>query len=158
MNPYFVISTILLLGLRGIEKKIALPGPPVSAYIGKDARDKSEIRKLAASLEEATKLMMRKESIAREVFGDEFVEHFGGTREHEVGLWNEAVTNWECESHFHSSDSRVMMRCSGEIFGTRLGLFVYFSSNQNIQGNMSISDKVILWPRSCFGSSLLVLL
>ena len=41
--------------------------------------------------------MMRTDSIAREaeVFGPEFVEHFGGTREHEVKLWNEAVTNWE---------------------------------------------------------------
>jgi len=41
--------------------------------------------------------MMRPDSIAREpeVFGDEFVEHYGGTREHEVKLWNAAVTNWE---------------------------------------------------------------
>jgi glutamine synthetase len=40
---------------------------------------------------------MRPNSIARQpdVFGHEFVEHFGGTREHEVKLWNEAVTNWE---------------------------------------------------------------
>jgi glutamine synthetase len=41
--------------------------------------------------------MMRPGSIAREaaVFGPEFVEHYGGTRQHEVKLWNEAVTNWE---------------------------------------------------------------
>ena len=32
------------------------------------------------------------------MFGDIFVEHYGGTREHEVKLWNEAVTNWEGES------------------------------------------------------------
>lgn len=40
---------------------------------------------------------MRAESIARlsEMFGDDFVDHFGGTREHEVRLWNQAVTNWE---------------------------------------------------------------
>lgn len=52
---------------------------------------------LSTSLESATKRMMRTDSIAREaeVFGPEFVEHFGGTREHEVKLWNEAVTNWE---------------------------------------------------------------
>jgi hypothetical protein len=29
------------------------------------------------------------------MLGDVFVDHFGGTREHEVKLWNEAVTNWE---------------------------------------------------------------
>ncbi len=52
---------------------------------------------LSTSLEAATKEMMKADSVARrkEVFGDNFVEHFGGTREHEVKLWNEAVTNWE---------------------------------------------------------------
>ena len=51
--------------------------------------------KLARSLEEATELFGREGSVAREVFGDEFVEHYKGTREHEVKLWNAAVTNWE---------------------------------------------------------------
>lgn len=52
---------------------------------------------LPISLESATARMMRPDSIAREsgMLGDVFVEHFGGTREHEVKLWNEAVTNWE---------------------------------------------------------------
>ena len=52
---------------------------------------------LPTSLESATHRMMRPDSVAREekVFGNEFVEHYGGTREHEVKLWNEAVTNWE---------------------------------------------------------------
>ncbi|KAG6376204.1 hypothetical protein JVT61DRAFT_2179 [Boletus reticuloceps] len=50
---------------------------------------------LPRSLEAATARMMRPGSIAREVFGDEFVDHYGGTREHEVRLWNQAVTNWE---------------------------------------------------------------
>lgn len=52
---------------------------------------------LSTSLESATARMMAESSIAREVFGDDFVEHFGGTRQHEVNLWNEAVTNWEGE-------------------------------------------------------------
>jgi glutamine synthetase len=58
---------------------------------------------LPRSLEAATIRMMRQGSVAREVFGDEFVEHFGGTREHEVGVWNSAVTNWE--GSFPVSDS-----------------------------------------------------
>jgi glutamine synthetase len=49
--------------------------------------------------------MMRPDSIAREVFGNEFVDHFGGTREHEVALWNAAVTNWE--SKFVSASKRL---------------------------------------------------
>jgi glutamine synthetase len=56
-----------------------------------------QIKMLPSSLESATQRMMRPESIAREsaVFGNDFVDHFGGTREHEIKLWNEAVTNWE---------------------------------------------------------------
>jgi glutamine synthetase len=52
---------------------------------------------LPLSLEAATERMMRADSVAREesVLGNDFVEHFGGTRQHEVKLWNEAVTNWE---------------------------------------------------------------
>lgn len=52
---------------------------------------------LPQSLEAATARLMRQGSVAREVLGDDFVEHFGGTREHEIGLWNSAVTNWEGE-------------------------------------------------------------
>lgn len=54
---------------------------------------------LPLSLESATVRMMRPESIAREpgMFGHDFVDHFGGTRDHEVKAWNEAVTNWEGE-------------------------------------------------------------
>jgi hypothetical protein len=57
---------------------------------------------LSTSLEAATIKMMGPDSVAREpeVFGNDFVEHFGGTRQHEVKLWNEAVTNWECECCF----------------------------------------------------------
>ena len=50
--------------------------------------------RLAKSLKEATATFMRKESVARKVFGDEFVDHYGGTREHEIRLWDEAVTDW----------------------------------------------------------------
>lgn len=50
--------------------------------------------RLAKTLKEANERFMRRGSVAREVFGDEFVEHFGGTREHEVRLWEEAVTDW----------------------------------------------------------------
>ena len=61
---------------------------------------------LPLSLEAATQRMMREGSIAREegMLGDAFVNHFGGTREHEVGLWNAAVTDWEGEC-FCTSDS-----------------------------------------------------
>ncbi|KAH9945887.1 glutamine synthetase/guanido kinase [Epithele typhae] len=100
MNPYFAISAIFALGMRGIEKKLSLPGPPVSQLTLEDKKA-GKVKMLPTSLEAATARMMAAESIAREdaVFGPAFVEHFGGTREHEVKLWNEAVTNWEVERY-----------------------------------------------------------
>ncbi|KAI9889936.1 MAG: hypothetical protein M1814_004659 [Vezdaea aestivalis] len=93
-NPFYVLSAILALGWRGVEKKLKIGVPPLGK--GEDVGGESDKGvRLAKSLKEATERFMRKESVAREVFGDEFVEHFGGTREHEVRLWDEAVTDWE---------------------------------------------------------------
>ncbi|KAH7926624.1 glutamine synthetase/guanido kinase [Leucogyrophana mollusca] len=100
MNPYLALSAIFLLGMRGIRKQLPLTLPPVSTYHNNPERRK-EAQLLPTSLEEATRRMMEPDSVAREpdVFGDEFVDHFGGTRQHEVKLWNEAVTNWEVERY-----------------------------------------------------------
>ncbi|CEL51574.1 glutamine synthetase [Rhizoctonia solani AG-1 IB] len=95
MQPHFALASIFRLGLRGIEKKIQLPGPPISVL---QRENKAPVR-LAASLEEGTKRLMAENSVAREALGDDFVEHYGGTRSHEVKLWNEAVTNWEVERY-----------------------------------------------------------
>lgn len=81
---------------------------------------------LPQSLEAATERMMRPESIAREeaVFGDDFVDHYGGTRQHEVRLWNEAVTNWEGASSSHAqlghARGLICLSHSGEI--SRVGV------------------------------------
>ena len=92
-NPHLVLAAILACGWRGCEKRLKIKVPPLGK--GEDvggASDKGE--RLAKSLKEATARFMRKESVAREVFGDEFVDHYGGTREHEIRLWEEAVTDW----------------------------------------------------------------
>lgn len=98
MNPYFALSAIFQLGMRGIVKQLRLTTPPISTYQSNPAR-KEEVILLPCSLEDATNAMMKPDSIAREVFGDDFVDHFGATREHEVRLWNAAVTNWEVERY-----------------------------------------------------------
>ena len=92
-NGYLVLATILALGWRGVEKKLPLTIPPLGK--GQDvggAEDKGA--RLAKTLKEATDRFKRKESVARDVFGDDFVDHFAGTREHEIRLWDEAVTDW----------------------------------------------------------------
>jgi glutamine synthetase len=92
-NAHLVMGAILALGWRGVEKKMEIPIAPLprGADVGGEA-DQGE--RLAKSLKEATARFSRKDSVAREVFGDEFVDHFAGTREHEIRLWDEAVTDW----------------------------------------------------------------
>lgn len=92
-NPHFVLAAILGLGWRGVEKKLVIPCPPLGKGEDVGGIEDTGIR-LARTLREATERFMRPESVAREVFGDEFVEHYGGTREHEIRLWDEAVTDW----------------------------------------------------------------
>ncbi|KAG9624637.1 hypothetical protein KCU64_g19695, partial [Aureobasidium melanogenum] len=88
-------------GWRGVEKKLEIPIPPLGK--GEDVGGESDKGvRLAKSLREATEKFKSKDSIAREVFGDEFVDHFAGTREHELRLWDEAVTDWEFKRYIET--------------------------------------------------------
>lgn len=92
-NPFYVLAAILALGWRGVEKKMKIELPPLGK--GEDVGGASDQGvRLAKSLREANTRFLREGSVAREVFGDEFVNHFGGTREHELKIWDEAVTDW----------------------------------------------------------------
>ncbi|KAI0019039.1 glutamine synthetase [Xylariomycetidae sp. FL0641] len=100
-NPYYTMAAILGLGWRGVEKKLEIPVPPLGK--GQDVGGTEDAgERLAKSLKEATERFMRKDSIAREVFGDDFVDHFGGSRQHEVRLWDEAVTDWELKRYMET--------------------------------------------------------
>ena len=100
-NPSLVLATIVALGWRGIQKKLEVKLPPLGK--GQDvggSADKGE--RLPKSLKESTAKFMAPGSVAREIFGDEFVEHYGGTREHELRLWDEAVTDWEIKRYIET--------------------------------------------------------
>ncbi|BCR88850.1 glutamine synthetase family protein [Aspergillus chevalieri] len=100
-NPHLALAAIVALGWKGVEKKLEIPVPPLSK--GEDMGGASDQgARLAKSLKEATIRFMDKDSMAREVFGDAFVEHYGGTREHEVRLWEEAVTDWEVRRYIET--------------------------------------------------------
>lgn len=90
-NPHYVMAAILALGWRGVEKKLQLSLPPLSK--GESAAS-SQGARLPRTLETANERFMHEKSVAREVFGDAFVDHFGGTRDHEIHLWNKAVSDW----------------------------------------------------------------
>lgn len=91
MNPYYAMAAIFALGLRGIEQKRPLPYGP----IGSPGVSRDTVKHLPTSLDTATQAFMKKDSLAREAFGNFFVDHYGGTREHEVELHRKAVTDWE---------------------------------------------------------------
>lgn len=101
-NPSLVLAAIIALGWRGVQKRTKLPVPPLGKGESVGGESDKGIR-LAKSLREANTQFMREGSIAREVFGDEFVDHLGGTREHEIKLWDEAVTDWLVSHHPISS-------------------------------------------------------
>ncbi|THC99629.1 hypothetical protein EYZ11_000896 [Aspergillus tanneri] len=100
-NPHFVLAAVVALGWRGVEKKLAIPVPPLSKGEEMGGTGDQGVR-LAKSLREATAAFMRPDSVAREVFGDAFVDHFGGTREHEARLWEDAVTDWEVRRYIET--------------------------------------------------------
>lgn len=94
INPYLAMAASLAAGLDGIERKLELPAPMVNAYSG-------EAPPLPRTLAEATALF-RHSRVASEWMGEEFVEHYGSTREWEVRQYDKAVTDWELARYFES--------------------------------------------------------
>ncbi|MBO6825759.1 MAG: glutamine synthetase [Sneathiella sp.] len=96
MNPYLAIAAALGSGLWGIENKIE-PSEPIEG----SAYDKTfpEEMALPQTLWEAAQ-RLKKSDAARELFGDEFVDHYAITREWEEREFRKAITNWEMERYF----------------------------------------------------------
>ncbi|MBL7698580.1 MAG: glutamine synthetase [Chitinophagaceae bacterium] len=94
-NPYLAIAACLASGLYGISNKMKLEVKPTS---GSGYADRSN-GTLPRNLYEAT-MAMKNSSIAKELFGDRFVEHFTGTREWEWRQYAKAVTDWELKRYF----------------------------------------------------------
>lgn len=93
MNTHYALAAIFALGLRGIEKKIQLPYGP----LGSPGVTRESVKHLPTDLHSAMTVFARPNSVAREVFGDEFVDHYAGTREHELEVFKRSVTDWESE-------------------------------------------------------------
>jgi len=94
-NPYLAMSAALASGLYGIRNKMKLKQP---ATIGNGYRDFSN-GILPGNLHEATQ-RMKNSSVAKEILGDKFVDHFAGTREWEWKQHLKSVTDWEYRRYF----------------------------------------------------------
>jgi glutamine synthetase len=95
VNPYLAIAASIACGLYGIRKNLQLKDKPVkgSAYLHEGAAPLPR-----TLLEAATK--MRESKLAREIFGDGFIDHFAETRIWEWRQFQESVTNWEMQRYF----------------------------------------------------------
>lgn len=96
LNSQYAFAAVFALGLYGIQNKLQLPFAPLDT--GRSVKEQDLVY-LPTSLEAATERFMAKDSLARKVLGDTLVDHFGGTRLHEVQLFNQTVTNWEMERY-----------------------------------------------------------
>lgn len=95
VNPYLAMAGALAAGLYGIKNKLVTGQPPTT---GNGYQNDSHGR-LPSTLDEATS-RMKKSSVAREILGDYFVEHFTRTREWEWRQHLKAVTDWEIKRYF----------------------------------------------------------
>ncbi|MFM8800954.1 MAG: glutamine synthetase family protein [Tagaea sp.] len=96
INPYIAFAAAIGSGLWGIENRIE-PPPPVAgnAYAATpDAKDN-----LPRSLGEAA-ARLAASKVARDLFGDAFVEHYAATRDWEQREYNKAITDWQHARYF----------------------------------------------------------
>ena len=95
MNPYLAAAAVIAAGLHGVEKNLKLAAKPITGT-NQGAED---VPRAPRSLIETTRIF-RDSKVARDWFGDDFVEHFALTREWEWRQWQDAVTDWELRRYF----------------------------------------------------------
>jgi glutamine synthetase len=95
VNPYLAMAASLAAGLYGIKKKMKLKQP---ATTGNGYLEK-EHGTLPYTLIDATN-KMKSSSIAKELFGETFTNHFIQSREWEWRQHLKAVTDWEYKRYF----------------------------------------------------------
>jgi glutamine synthetase len=95
INPYLGVAALLAAGLHGVEKNLKLTAKPITGT----NQGAENIARAPRSLKETTEIFRRSE-IARDWFGDLFVDHYAATRDWEWRQWQDAVTDWELKRYF----------------------------------------------------------
>jgi glutamine synthetase len=95
-NPYIALAASIGSGLYGIEHKIE----PTKPIVGNSYEMKHPAKfDLPRTLWEAAQ-RLKKSTAARDLFGDDFVEHHAATREWEEREFRKAITDWELARYF----------------------------------------------------------
>ncbi|GII91363.1 glutamine synthetase [Sinosporangium siamense] len=88
VNPYLAVAAMIAGGLYGIERELPLEAPyDGNAYL-------SGAERLPGTLHEALSLF-EASPIARDLFGDEVVDHYANAARVEIDAFDSAVTDWE---------------------------------------------------------------
>jgi glutamine synthetase len=95
MNPYLATAAVLAAGLDGIEKGLKLTTKPITGT----NQGAENVPRAPRTLIETTRIF-KDSRIARDWFGDDFVDHYAATREWEWRQWLDAVTDWELKRYF----------------------------------------------------------
>jgi glutamine synthetase len=93
-NPYLAFAACMASGLYGVKNKMKLQ----PATTGNGYRDTSH-GTLPRNLWDATQAM-KESKVAKELFGEKFVEHFTQTREWEWRQYQRVVTDWETKRYW----------------------------------------------------------
>jgi glutamine synthetase len=95
VNPYLGMAASLAAGLYGIKNnlKLELQDTKGNSY-------KSSGKKLVPNDLNESVLAMKKSSLAWELFGDGFTDHFIRTREWEWKQYSKQISNWEIKRYF----------------------------------------------------------
>ena len=94
-NPYLVLAAALASGLAGIEQKLEPTAPSRGNAYDETA---PETLRFPRTLHDAAG-RLHGSGMAREWFGDPFVEHFALSREVEEQAFRRHVTDWELERY-----------------------------------------------------------
>jgi glutamine synthetase len=95
VNSYLAVAALLAAGLHGVEKNMKLTAKPITGT----NQGSEHVPRAPRSLSETTAIF-RRSDLARDWFGDAFVDHFAATREWEWRQWQDAVTDWERARYF----------------------------------------------------------
>ncbi len=94
INPYLAMAAVVAAGLHGVEKGLKLTTPPITGT----NQGAESVARAPRSLIRATQ-NFKASTIARDWFGDTFVDHFAASREWEHRQWQDAVTDWELKRY-----------------------------------------------------------
>ena len=96
INPYIALSAALGSGIWGIKNKIEPTEPIVGNAYQKELPSEFSFPR---TLGEAAR-KLKESKIAREIFGDVFVDHYSMSREWEESEQLKAITDWQLDRYF----------------------------------------------------------